>query len=759
MTLHKPTPLDLPASVLVAPGTPIEWAGEMFIISNVDLAVTLTDGQGRPSLEIPYASAVEALQRDESQAEYNPALHLIDDMELDANSGMPRPGRRQLSKAAQSKLKWVRETLCILSTGLTTEDHPQETPPPELDPRLNRYLSDRVSVLARLRSEKLQTSGPKVGQRIEYKSERKRIERLLAAWQTGGEPACIDVRIGGRNSRQSDALRLEMRDWALGRPGESNISTTAAVVNFVADRVACGSGDEGLPSPRTMWQMFKDLQDQYPRLLKGSARMRESNANVPDPTDFRRESSRPGELVLFDTTKANVHIVDPRTGRTYRPEITIALDHYTRAIVGMSISIITSGISVALCLADVLRVKTETAVADWCIPGDDILSQPYIGTPNEFVRTRAFGRNDDEPGTWGVVGAIKPEKAIVDNGRTFISAYMTAQMSRLRIHMQPQRTYTPTDKAQVERAFRTIKDMFESLMPGYTGGSVFDRGSNAAAGNLMTATLYERRLRQCIDIYNNKVNKGLVVRDDPFVRMTPFMMWRYAIKNIGPIKPPPSKHDWIHLLPSTRVVISAGGFRLNRLQYNHPTLLRRLAGNTTLAKGRQLRVFHNPSDLRFVWTFDEAGNPQKIHWTHWQEGMPRFGEMATSGAIRELGATAMTDRRLFRYLTRTAAGWRAEDASTAAAGHHEVDDAFERIVAAYDELETDQARQLLDTDLYDMQLERARPNNEEPALQYSPTTDRPSEVQTEGPTDEPEAPSDSPRQLPTGLGTFDRFSQ
>ena len=49
---------------------------------------------------------------------------------------------------------------------------------------------------------------------------------------------------------------------------------------------------------------------------------------------------------------------------------------------------------------------------------------------------------------------------------------------RLGISIQPTRVFTPTDKAHIERVFRTIRESFLENLPGYKGPSVYARGAD-----------------------------------------------------------------------------------------------------------------------------------------------------------------------------------------------------------------------------------------------------------------------------------------
>lgn len=590
--------------------------------------VVLRDTTGRPALELPLIDAVKAAQRDDAPPHLPNELHHFEQRLTD----------KQAARALEA-----RQIVHLLTTGRILGDHPDQPPIPELDPRL-LDLSTRINNLADIRCEKLRTNGKRKGQRVKSRSERRNIERILKRSRQG-EAATVDPRLTKpRRDRQPDALWEELYSFLLDRSPRSTVSVSSLIRDFVTERKR-SSSTEDLPSERTLRKMITTLRDQNPEGLAGIAASRRSANNRPPASMRRRMTTRPGELVLFDTTKANVWVSDPRTGKAYRPEITIAMDHYTRAIVGMSISVLTSGIGVALCLADVLRPKSDDEVRDWSLPGDALYKQPYVGVPT----------------TWGHIQAFVPEAAVSDNGKPFVSAFTSNQIARLGIDFEPQRSYTPTDKPQVERGFGTFKTMFEELWPAYTGGSVQDKGEDPEGEQRMSGPTLERRVRHCIDLYNNHPHQGLFLEDDPFRRLSPYMMWEISVERQGVLRTTRWSKDWIRFLPSDSAVIGAGGVRIKRLQYQNAPVLEALRLDRTISKSRNVQVFYNPADLRVCYCFDAQGEAHELKWKYWRKDLPRFGEITTSTVANSFEGRAFTDAEFFDRLTSMFAEFRNED--------------------------------------------------------------------------------------------------
>ncbi len=615
---------------LLRRGTILRHNDSDYVVSEIrDGQVTLHDMTGRPALEMPLVEAVKAVQTDDAPPPLPNELHHFEE---------------RLTDKQREKSLEARRIVHLLSTGRNEGDHPDQPPIPELDPRL-LDLPTRITNLAKIRCERLRTSGRRKGQTVKFRSERRRLERILSRSRQGGEAAVVDPRLTKpRRDRQPDALWDELYSFLMDQSSASTVTVAAHVRSFVTERKRFGRTDD-LPSERTLRTMVNTLRDQNPEGLAGIASSRRSANNRPPASTRRRITTRPGELVLFDTTKANVWVRDPRTGKKYRPEITIAVDHYTRAIAGMSVTILTSGIGVSLCLADVLRPKTDEEVHDWSLPGDALYKQPYVGVP----------------ATWGHVQAFVPEAAVSDNGKPFVSAFTSNQIARLGIDFEPQRSYTPTDKPQVERVFGTWKSMFEEMDFSFTGGSVQDKGQDPSAGHLVTGAMLERRIRRCIDLYNNHPHEGLVLEDDPFRRLSPYMMWKIAVERQGVLRAPRWSKDWIRFLPSESCVIGAGGVKLNRLQYQNAPVLEALRMDRTISKSRNVQVFYNPADLRVCYCFDANGEAHELRWKYWRENLPRFGEISTAHVANSFDGRAFTDAEFFDRLTSTFAEFRNED--------------------------------------------------------------------------------------------------
>lgn len=188
----------------------------------------------------------------------------------------------------------------------------------------------------------------------------------------------------------------------------------------------------------------------------GSTKAKQSIANRPVGVYGRLRATRPGEYLLLDTTRLDVFAMEPITLRWARAELTIALDLYTRCIAGLRLTpVSTRSIDAAAVLFEALQPPTTPgtrAAGSLTAPGA-IPRWPYRGVPRAaVVDANLLADKDGQP----LLPSVAPETVVVDHGKLYVSGHLTSVCARLGISIQPARPYTPTDKAPVERFFRTL---------------------------------------------------------------------------------------------------------------------------------------------------------------------------------------------------------------------------------------------------------------------------------------------------------------
>ncbi len=580
---------------MIRPGVEFLWEDQPVRIQRVGLQITLSHSDGSNVFEAPLVDVAAAL-RGATPSEHTPQLHDIE---------------ARLTEAGLRRKRQDERVLFILQTGREPSAPDGSPPAPRLDPA--RWpLQTRRQRLAEILVQQPRERGSMQGFPVKVESEVRRIKSIEARWAERG--TVVDARyLRPRRWRTSDAVMDALLEYLMSHATKSTKTATALVRGF---RLHCKVTwpDLKLPSDTTLRRRTREFLNGY-AVLGASAKNRISLMNTPASSEQPRLATRPGELVLFDTTKSNLWVRDPRTLREYRLDVTLAVDLATRCIVGLAITRSTTQYSIGLCLADILRPKTHELAERWTPAGEEVREQPFIGRPDDLALYES--------------AAFRPEGAVVDNGRQYVTDYVTRQMANNRIHYEPQRSYTPTDKPQVERIFRTIKDMFESQLPGFTGGSVHELGDNPRGERLMSPGAYERRLRQCIDLYNHREHAGLTHPEEPFARFSPMQMLAVLLESTGALPDVSFDHEWVRFLPSEAVKVSPSRIRIARLNYTSP-VLKALQGDPDVLRNGALRVHYDPFDLRRVWCFDADGRLHELRWRYLKSDTEQFGEFHTN---------------------------------------------------------------------------------------------------------------------------------
>lgn len=600
-----------PSTRWLRDGRQVTWQGELATILRMGTVVQLQDLLGRRLPDVPICDF---------------ALGVRDDRVLAAD----RPRSFELEKKMNAKTlrRFERDQalLQLLLTGLKPSDPITTVPPSALNPDLHT-LAERTTAIAKLRAAEPRKNGRKKKHIVLWQSERRRLERILKNYRDGGIEGLADKRLVTRRHVQTgEDLLDELAAFLEGRQKKSTIPVSTQITLFRHYCRKKGILPE-LPCDRTIRNRINLLKARREE-FRGSASARISAGNRPEPAFQQRLTTRAGELVLFDTTTVNVWVIDPITRETYRPELTIALDHHTRAVVGMSLTKTTAGYGVVLCLADVLRPKTTKLVSEWTEPGDDPAEQLYVGVPAGVAWFPGF----------------QPESVGVDNGMPFRAAYTSGEMARIGTSYEPQRALTPTDKPQVERMFKTIKDMFEALFDAFTGGSVHEKGEDPREEAVLTGEEYERRMRQFIDLYNHRINAGLTHDRDPYTELSPYTMWALSLEETGMLPDVVASHAWIRFLPSVQATISASSLTARKLKYRSAALPSIQRDGRAL-DGNKIRVFYDPSDLRRTYCFDGDGQLHSLRWDRLTEHTGKFGEVATNWVDRKLLEKPLTQKQ------------------------------------------------------------------------------------------------------------------
>lgn len=92
-----------------------------------------------------------------------------------------------------------------------------------------------------------------------------------------------------------------------------------------------------VPPRTTAYRWMQELERRHPTFRLSTQRNRDI-ADRPRGVYGKLRPTRPGEYVLMDTTRLDVFAFDPVTLRWMQAELTIAMDWYTRCIIGLRVT-------------------------------------------------------------------------------------------------------------------------------------------------------------------------------------------------------------------------------------------------------------------------------------------------------------------------------------------------------------------------------------------------------------------------------------
>jgi putative transposase len=365
------------------------------------------------------------------------------------------------------------------------------------------------------------------------------------------------------------------------------------------------------------------------RHTTGSAVTRRTTSNRPEDSYEAVTASRVGEVVMLDTTPLDVMCYDPVEDITYTVELTIAIDVASRTI-----------------LAWRFKPKGTKAADAGALIGDAMTPEPMRpGWPDKLrhatlkLACEPLLSLDERYAAAAARPVVFPEKIIIDHGKAFASQAVKDACRRYGISVQDARAYRPTDKPQVEAAFKTIRSDFSQHVAGYKGYKVDQRGRQAEQHARWTLSDIEFFFAEyIISVYQRRHHTGLVLPGFDNLKLSPNDAYRILVHKSGYVACPTDPNLYLELLPIEWLTIQHYGIQFNYLQYRAP-VIRRLAGvkSPYLEMGGKWPIRVDPSDITQVYFHDPHARPPKpswhvIPWIHALKGVEPF----TDTTLREV---------------------------------------------------------------------------------------------------------------------------
>jgi putative transposase len=270
----------------------------------------------------------------------------------------------------------------------------------------------------------------------------------------------------------------------------------------------------------------------------------------------------------MDHTKMDVIVVDEAVRQPIgRPSLTLAIDIFTRCIVGMLVTLeAPSATSVGLCLAHVVTDKGA-----W------------------------LERLGLEIGLWPMHG--KPRKIHLDNAPEFHSEALKRGCEQHGIERDYRPKKQPHFGGIIERVIGTAMTMVHEL-PGTTFSNPQERGTykSEARASLTVAEL-EKWLVLAIGTYHNSIHSSLLE--------TPAAVWARSTQSSEIAQLADKKAFLVDFLPVVRRRITRVGFVIDHISYYADSLKPWIARRDRLEK---FIIRCDPRDLSRIWVLAPESN-------------------------------------------------------------------------------------------------------------------------------------------------------
>lgn len=441
------------------------------------------------------------------------------------------------------------------------------------------------------------------------------VERWVQQFQQHGEAGLAATKekrstgMGGKvDPRWTEAaVEVMVEHTDQSRPSQTMVidRTNARVV------ARFGEGVVALPSRATAFRVLGELENRYPTFRLSTKRNRDI-ADRPDGAYGKLRPTRPGEYLLMDTTRLDVFALDPFTLRWVQAELTVGMDWYTRCVVGIRLTpVSTKSVDAAAVLYQAYRPRP--AGKQW----PEYAVWPEHGIPRSVL----IDVDAIEGPPFGVAGpAIAPETIVIDHGKIYVSEHLTSVCQRMGISIQPARLRTGRDKGPVERFFRTIREDLLQALPGYKGPDVHSRGLDPESEAFFYLDELEAIIREWVAmVYHHRPHESLIDPHVPGLRMSPAQMFEHGVARAGYIEVPRDPDLAYEFLKTEFRKVQHYGVDFGGRRYNGAALdpYRNLTSPYKgKAKGRW-PIHHDPDDVARVYFRDpQSGQWHTLMWEH-----------------------------------------------------------------------------------------------------------------------------------------------
>lgn len=337
----------------------------------------------------------------------------------------------------------------------------------------------------------------------------------------------------------------------------------ALIVRIADENLYRDDGDKlPTPSERSIYDVIVQLDEYEVIKARYGKRIADQKCGMykrgPQPT-------RPLQRVEIDHTRLDLFVIDHITDLPIgRPTLTVAIDKYTRMVLGFYLSFNGPGfLAVMHCLRHAISPKT------------------YVKKSYPEVEH-----------TWNAYGI--PEMIVMDNGPEFHGDGFEDACLQLGSVASYCPERKPWFKPIVERYFGTTNRKLLHQLPGTTFSNIFEKADYDPAKNALISleTLLETVHVFIIDYYSQHKHRG--------IKDVPAYKWDASIEDWPPTLPARREDLQVLLGDIEERTIQPYGISLFDLTYHDDCLARLRMGR----KGCRFKIKYDPADISVIYVLD-----------------------------------------------------------------------------------------------------------------------------------------------------------
>ena len=392
--------------------------------------------------------------------------------------------------------------------------------------------------------------------------------RWVRAYQERGEAGLVTRR--KMQEPKTDPRWIAIADSVMREHTEESMPTKTAVILQTSARLELlyGEGVVTEPSRSTANRHLLALDAKRP-LFRGTTKRNRDLADSPERQHGKLRPTRPGEYLILDTTRLDVFGFD-RTARWMQVELTVAMDWYSRCIVALRLTpVSTKAVDAAAIMYQVFRpLRAPAAWPSYAV-------WPYHGIPREvLIDPDKIDRTGKTMGP-----ALRPDTIVVDHGKIYLSEHLNSVCQRFGISIQPARLREGRDKAPLERFFGSIRTRLLQYLPGYKGPDINSRGLDVEGQAFYYIHELEEIMREWVgQIYHRVPHDSLFDPELPArqakkaPKMTPAQMFSHGIARAGYVEVPRHPDLALEFLRADARTIQRKGVKIYGLVYKGDVL-------------------------------------------------------------------------------------------------------------------------------------------------------------------------------------------